>query len=308
MKWTQQLREAHKLAIFGSASFGAAILIFGSAVLAFSKWDLAGSIAIALGGALLGASLSAAIARSDLDALLNRVSEELDTFRHDAFGLLTESLGSTFTSDEKHICAFKRKWHVYHLTQIADEWKWRYHVMDFSEIPAAASLTAFMTSRAMSGEKVTYKIEAGVRHDRLVAFLKPRDHKEPHGIFTFPIADTTASSFAGLAIIRTWAQTHGVFPVIAIRDPIQEEKTSGTTVEDAETVKTLEREWKSRFRAVNDAFLPMFSGPVSTTKDLFGELEAAIEKGRMAEETAKQLVADAVDEVLRRGKTDNKEK
>ena len=123
-----------------------------------------------IGGTLFGASLGAFFGRiANID--LNQKTIELNQKTNELYVKLIDTLNTLetqkFISDELSVKAFRRIWHLYHITMIDGNYYWRHTLCDFSQSVLPGCLYAIANVLDPKGNPMTYCVEAGVRGDRL---------------------------------------------------------------------------------------------------------------------------------------------
>lgn len=192
-------QNAPLVLLLGLLFFGLAVIIVGIVIP-----PKMGSCVIAVGGAVAGASLGAFFAR-----LINK---DLD---QDIRSILSNTLASKFLSDDAALSVYRRKWHLYYVTQMDDNHFWRHFILDFSKQEAVGKLIAPHSVTGKNNEVREYTTEGYIRSGRLILFVDPVHGNEPCGIhiFSFFGADFLAKHY-GILIHQTWDSNHSISPTI----------------------------------------------------------------------------------------------
>jgi len=163
---------------------------------------------IALGAAIVGASLS---------LLFGSISD------YQIPKILAESLDPDFTSDESTIQPYRQKYHLYRVTEINEKPVWKHSVFDFSHYAGNGKLIAQETTFSPEGEACLYRVQAGMRDERLIIFIKALTGKEPTAVCIFPsFGKDYKKRNCGLHIHENWDGKEQINPCILTLVPIRE--------------------------------------------------------------------------------------
>jgi hypothetical protein len=97
-----------------------------------------------VGGALFGSCLGSFIGRIAKRDLTEQIKR-----------MVREALFPSFTTEENKIDAFRRLWHIYHVTEMDGKFVWRHRVADFGKIRIPGRLTAEISRMDKQGSPAT---------------------------------------------------------------------------------------------------------------------------------------------------------
>lgn len=220
--------------LIGATVAGAGILI-GGVIGEFA-------IAIAVGGAILGSSLSGWLSKKDI----LRVEQN-------TLAVLEKTLTSKFRSKEENLINYRKEWHIYHVSEINKETVWRHHHFDFSCNHSVGSLNCEVKSSDKNGDQSSYFVEGGVRDSRLIIFEKAKGSEEPVGIYILPLfCEAFHTTHHGFGIIKSWDGNSILSPVIMSRKPLPDIKSQETL--GKEDGQKLDIVWEGEFTRLHKVF------------------------------------------------------
>jgi len=180
-----------------------------------------------LGGATLGASISAIIAAWDTEKL---------------FRILSTHLNSKFLSDNSSLKIIRKKWYAYHVTEVDGALCWYHSVVDFSQNP---DLNALITET--KGHEENYVVTAGVRDQRVITISKRNNSKEPTIVSIYPsMAEAYQKFHVGIRFLKTYSNSNFMSPVVVGFAPFENYKKTGP-IHDINIETKLNQFWESEF-------------------------------------------------------------
>lgn len=197
MKDFWRLIVSPKYAVFASlALVGVALIFMGYAL----KQDWL----TAIGGAVLGSSISAFISY-----------RETWDFRDKIQGLLTDSLRQGFSSNHEALQKYKIKYHLYHVSRKDAKDIWWHSIVDFSESLPVDKLLATTVIIGTDNKEIRYRVEGGLRDQRLVLFREPVAGSEPCAVYVFPEMDFDFNGkHCGVIFHMTWDKKDAICSAI----------------------------------------------------------------------------------------------
>ena len=142
-------------------------------------------------------------------------------FKESDFQILLDTIG--FASEEEVIRHFRKKWHHYHVTLMDGEYVWRHGIYDFGQFHVKGRLAAEAVYTDARGNKTPYRVEAGMRDQRLVCLIKTTVGKEPTFVEIQPLMGLSFQPrFYGIAVLQTWDGTFALTPTIMSLQPVHE--------------------------------------------------------------------------------------
>lgn len=185
-----------------------------------------------LGGAIAGATISAALALIDSRAVLDAIRK---------------AFKAEFRSDELRIYRFRRRWHLYHVTRKEQKFTWLYHTIDFKKILSPGVLYSETHLIDKNGNKKKYIVTAGSRDGRFIMFAKGQQTDEPYTIAIFPsIGQDFQNVHCGIRVHRTWDRTESLSRSIMSKVPIARWTQIGD-VNNVNVAKILDKIWEDEF-------------------------------------------------------------
>jgi hypothetical protein len=172
------------------------IISFGSSNRAPSlPSQIIGGILVSFGSAIVGAAVSTFVTRQTGQDLL----EDIRT-------MISDSLGSRFTSAEESLTPLRYDWFHYHITGANHQNLWRHDVYKFLHSASVSSLVTNMTVRdGATGINHQYKLEGGVRGTRFVIIQTRIDGGELPIIQIYPsMAESFRTVHCGLMVLQDW--------------------------------------------------------------------------------------------------------
>jgi hypothetical protein len=147
----------------------------------------------AVGGGIVGASVSILVTGgSDRDTL-----QKLR-------GVVQDSLMSKLTSDEASLGPVRQLWHHYYVTATDGKHVWRYRQFHFELSVAVSSAVTGMAVKDQSGRTRLYRVEAGIRGDRLIIVSAMVNGQEPPLIEIYPQFVNYKDLHYGVALLQNW--------------------------------------------------------------------------------------------------------
>ena len=194
-------------------------------------------ISTSIGGALLGASISAALAEKESIKMLD---------------IIKKSLESDFKTPEKILNRYRKKWHAYHVTEVEGKKIWYHYVLDFSASPLTNTLYCKSTRKdVISNDGDAYIVTAGFRDQRGIMFGKAVNSDEPTTVTVFPsMGEAYYKYHCGIRILRTYSGSDYVSPVIIGESPVEGVKKIGV-IECEELTTILDKLWTKQFHKLN---------------------------------------------------------
>jgi hypothetical protein len=185
------------------------------------------ALQLAAGGTLLGA------AASQFTSMF--INDDLVAY-------LTKSLSSSFLSKPTDLEGTRERFHHYHITEVAS-FVWRHALLDFRACREVSRLTARVAYIGKDDCKAYYRVEGGLRDDRLVLFYQAEKRKEPTVVEIYPyFAEGIEKHICGICITKSWESSDIISRCILSRKPINGWKRDGNV--DEETSKALNKEWE----------------------------------------------------------------
>lgn len=242
MKWVWLL-SALTIAGVGLLSAGAALLI--------NRTGLDGLILSSLGGAIIGAVISAALATIDSRTILNSIRS---------------SIQADFRSTESLLPDFRGKWHIYHATSKDRKPIWSYAIADFSNTSFPGSLFSKIYLLNLNGKKKKYEITAGIRDVRFVLLLKGRG--EPCTVAVYPsVGKDYGDEHCGIWVHETWDGKPSISATIISAKPLRGVTKVGD-ITDEEKLTILNNFWAKNFKMnILSSVMPLINA--SSSPDIF---------------------------------------
>jgi hypothetical protein len=200
-----------------------------------------GIVVLGIGGAILGAALS------NFLTIVNR-----QDFYSVIYSLLKESLHSQLLSEEDAVSQYAsmQTLYQYHLTRTIDhpEGIWALTFYDFSRCGAPNVLEGEATMPRSEGtEQYKYKVEAGVRKNRLLVIATPRSGSEHPWVEIYPNGGNFyASRWVGIMVSQHYLHQDHVSACILSTLPLISHNEPGF-IRSTEDEQTLNNLWNSEF-------------------------------------------------------------
>jgi len=223
MKQLKEMLSGYKGVFLGLSIAGATLVALGYII------DV--SVLSSIGGALFGASLGVFIGRlstADLTEDLKR--------------LVREGVIDSFVSDEEQLSSYRKNWYLYHLTRMDGKWLWRHTCIDFSKSQTPGRLTSETYLLNQDDEPKYYTVEAGIRDERFILFLRDKATEEPPLIYVFPWAGSGVQPYnLGIVVLQTWDRTDAISRTFICSKPLEDHTQIGTL--PADKARKIDKEW-----------------------------------------------------------------
>ena len=155
--------------------------------------DITSGLLSAVGGGIVGATIS----------LLVTGSADRDTLRK-IRSVVEDSLTSTLLSEESSLEPVRQTRHHYYVTTIKNRDVWRYERYHFDLSLGVSSVTVAISVKDASGRILRYRLEAGVRGDRLIIFSSMLNGQEPVFTEVYPQFVNYKSTHYGIVLMENW--------------------------------------------------------------------------------------------------------
>jgi hypothetical protein len=215
----------------------------------FVAWK--NDILIGLGGALVGAGVAGLMATlKTLDAW---------TQIHEVLCISKEH---GFVSSEGEVVVLRRLFHHYHVTQLNDQWVWRYERVDFGTTLVPGALVAHIRYSGKAGEDRKSVMRGGVIDNRLLASNKEIGMHEEADVYLYPWMMEPGPVNIGFEVRVTLDRTSALMPGILAEALIGNWETVGT-VTNPDTVRALNQCWAKHMKDT-PIILPLNNGSALT--------------------------------------------
>ena len=202
-----------------------------------------------IGSAFLGASIASVFARLGAEDLLRSIRSTLN-----------KVFAPKFTSDEKLVQQYRRRWYTYNISQKDGVFCWRCVIIDFSRSTAHDRLATDIQLADRWGKPHRYSVEAGVRDGRFIVFYHPERGCEPVGMDILPLMGLDfLGVHSGMGVIQAWDGNHSVVPVIFSPTSLHGVNSNGDIL--PELAKDFDDEWLTGMKLISPIF------PLATRTD-----------------------------------------
>lgn len=196
------------------------------------------SLALTIGGALIGASISAIISNLEARKHLSSYSE-----------ILKNSLVADFRSDENFLQPLRKKWHLYSVTKTEGEWCWYHYTIDFSLVNSFGKLITTVTSRDASQYPEVYDIVAGLRDERFILLAKARQSGEATAITVFPFMGKRYPNIHyGFRFHETWDLENSLDMAIISQEKLHKDDVYDNVIKCPDDSQNLTDKWNENFK------------------------------------------------------------
>ena len=176
------------------------------------------TICIAIGGSLLGASLSNYFSLVGVNI----------------YDIISNSKPIPLIDSGENIDPFRKKYYCYYLTRVKNQKQWQMYIMDLSRLSSKNYLEGNIRIKDAKNKSFEYDTIGLISGKRLVVIYKARYGNESPIIYTFPEFGKDYSDKAvGVGFFEDWQSNEMIAPMIISKSPINDNKKTGIIQDEA---------------------------------------------------------------------------